>query len=228
MSLHRLTSVTMGVPNVEETVSYYSEFGLTHVGGGVFRTQDGGEQLRVQHAPYRRLVELGVGVDDRDDVARVAARLAGIGVVADLDGDVLRAREPVAGFVARVEVALRISQQPIEPTPYNGPGRTERWGRTPGVVRESPIRPKKLGHAVIGTTDLPSTMRFFTEGLGFKVSDHVGDKGAFMRCSVDHHNVLAMSAPANFLHHTSWQVNDIDDIGRGASLMLEGNPERHV
>ena len=55
-----------------------------------------------------------------------------------------------------------------------------------------PIRPpRKLGHAVIGTTDLPSTMRFFTDGLGFKVSDHVGDKGAFMRCSVDHHNVLA-------------------------------------
>ncbi len=101
-------------------------------------------------------------------------------------------------------------------------------GRAPGVVRESPIRPKKLGHAVIGTTDLPATMRFFTEGLGFKVSDYVGDKGAFMRCSVDHHNVLAMPAPVNFLHHTSWQVDDIDDIGRGASRMLEGNPERHV
>lgn len=228
MSLHRLTSVTMGVPNVEETVSYYAEFGLTHVGGGVFRTEDGGEQLRVQHAPYRRLVELGVGVDDQDDVARVAARLGGIGIMSDLDDDVLRAREPVSGFVARVEAAPRISQDPVAATPYNGPGRTERWGRAPGVVRESPIRPKKLGHAVIGTTDLPSTMRFFTEGLGFKVSDHVGDKGAFMRCSVDHHNVLAMSAPVNFLHHTSWQVNDIDDIGRGASQMLEGNPQRHV
>ena len=81
MSLHRLTSVTMGVPNVEETVSYYAEFGLTHVGGGVFHTADGGEQLRVQHAPYRRLVELGVGVDDRDDVARVATRLAGLGIM---------------------------------------------------------------------------------------------------------------------------------------------------
>ena len=140
----------MGVPNVEETVSYYAEFGLTHVGGGVFRTEDGGEQLRVQHAPYRRLVELGVGVDDQDDVARVAARLAGIGIMSDLDDDVLRAREPVSGFVARVEAAPRISQDPVAATPYNGPGRTERWGRAPGVVRESPIRPKKLGHAASG------------------------------------------------------------------------------
>ncbi len=31
-----------------------------------------------------------------------------------------------------------------------------------------------------------------------------------------------------FLHHTSWQVDDIDEIGRGATAMLEGNPERHV
>ena len=36
MTLHRLTSVTMGVPNVEETISYYSEFGLTHTGCGGF------------------------------------------------------------------------------------------------------------------------------------------------------------------------------------------------
>ena len=70
--------------------------------------------------------------------ARVAARLAGLGIMSDLDGDVLRAREPVSGFVARIEVAPRISQDPVAATPYNGPGRTERWGRAPGVVRESP------------------------------------------------------------------------------------------
>jgi catechol-2,3-dioxygenase len=104
----------------------------------------------------------------------------------------------------------------------------ERSGRAPGVLRDGPVRPKKLGHTVIGTTNLQATMGFFTDGIGFKVSDHIGDKGAFMRCSVDHHNVLAMAAPVAFLHHTSWQVDDIDDIGRGAAAMLEDNPERHV
>ena len=29
MALHRLTSVTIGVPNVAETAAYYTEFGLT-------------------------------------------------------------------------------------------------------------------------------------------------------------------------------------------------------
>jgi len=31
MALHRLTSVTIGVPNVAETAAYYEEFGLTRL-----------------------------------------------------------------------------------------------------------------------------------------------------------------------------------------------------
>ena len=228
MTLHRLTRVTMGVPNAEETIDYYREFGLEHLGDGRLATRDGGEQLRVVQRPTRRLVELGVGCDDRDDLARVAARLERLGVPRSLEGDVLVAHEPAAGFAVRVQVAPRIVQQRVEPTPYNGPGRIERYGRAPGVVRESPIRPKKLGHTVVGTVDLEATMGFFVDGLGFKVSDHIGSQGVFMRCSEDHHNVLALAAPVNFLHHTSWQVDDIDDVGRGAKLMLEADPGRHV
>ena len=37
-----------------------------------------------------------------------------------------------------------------------------------------------------------------------------------------------MAAPVAFLYHTSWQVDDIDDIGRGATAMVEDHPERHV
>lgn len=84
---------------------------------------------------------------------------------------------------------------------------------------------RKLGHVVLGTTE---TERFFLEGIGFKLSDRIAGAGAFMRCSTDHHNLLVLAAPVCFMHHTSWQVDDIDEVGRGASAMLEGNPERHV
>jgi hypothetical protein len=50
----------------------------------------------------------------------------------------------------------------------------------------------------------------------------------FLRCSPDHHNVLLQRAPVNFLHHTAWEVNDIDEIGRGAKAMLAEHPDRHV
>jgi hypothetical protein len=28
--------------------------------------------------------------------------------------------------------------------------------------------------------------------------------------------------------YTSWQVDDIDEVGRGAAAMLEDHPERHI
>jgi hypothetical protein len=31
-----------------------------------------------------------------------------------------------------------------------------------------------------------------------------------------------------FLHHTSWQVDDVDGVGRGAKRMFEGHPEQHI
>ena len=81
---------------------------------------------------------------------------------------------------------------------------------------------------MIGSTDQVATQRFFTDGLGFKVSDTVPSLAAFLRCSSDHHNVLVQQAPLNFLHHTSWQVDDVDEIGRGATAMLQDHPDRHV
>src|SRR6185437_8650579 len=51
---------------------------------------------------------------------------------------------------------------------------------------------------------------------------------AFMRCATDHHNVLIQQAPVADLHHTSWQVDDVDEVGRGASAMLAADPGRHV
>ncbi|TSE00689.1 dioxygenase [Skermania sp. ID1734] len=228
MSLHRLASVTIGVPNVDETASYYRDFGLAPTDGRWLRSLDGGEQLRIVAAPTRRLIELVVGADDTDDIDRVEHELRAKGFLAQRNEDEVVAEEPVAGIRAIVRVVPRLTQPNIERTPYNGPGRIERTGRAPGVLRTGPVRPRKLGHAVIGSTDYDATRRFFVDGLGFKISDHIKGHGTFMRCSTDHHNVLVMQSPVNYLHHTSWQVDDIDDVGRGAFAMLDGNPERHV
>jgi catechol 2,3-dioxygenase-like lactoylglutathione lyase family enzyme len=229
MALHRLASVTIGVPNTAATAAYYTEFGLAPEQDGWFSTQDGGNQLRIVSAPARRLVEARVGVDSPDDIAAAQSRLARLDVTADVDGGTLTAVEPVTGARAVLEVEPRRTQPEVAPTPYNGPGRVERSGcRAPGVLRKQRVRPHRLGHAVLGTTDFPATTAFFRDGLGFKVSDLMGEVGAFLRCSTDHHNILVLAAPVAFLHHTAWQVDDIDEIGRGAARMLEDHPERHV
>jgi catechol 2,3-dioxygenase-like lactoylglutathione lyase family enzyme len=231
VALHQLTSFTLGVPNLNETAAYYREFGLADEGDGWLATRDGGRQLHLVTAPTRCLVELRIGVDDADDLARTESRLDKLGVDSSRDpaAATLTARDPATQVRVVLQVAPRLRQPLTAPTPYNGPGRTERAGdRAPGILRANRVTPRKLGHVVIGSTDFEATTAFFRDGLGFKASDYIKDAGAFLRCSTDHHNVLVLRAPVVFPHHSSWQVDDIDEIGRGAHALLEGHPERHV
>jgi catechol 2,3-dioxygenase-like lactoylglutathione lyase family enzyme len=222
-------SVTIGVPNVDETARYYQEFGLDQVAPGRFTTVDGGEQLVLEPATSRRLLRIGVGADTEDDLGRIASQLRALGLSATVTGGELHTVDPISGVDVAVVVAPRLVV-PAAPAPaYNGPGRNGRVdARAEGVLRTGPVRPRKLGHVVIGSPDKEASQRFFTEGLGFKVSDNIVGVAAFMRCSTDHHNVLVQQAPMSFLHHTAWEVDDVDEVGRGASAMLAGDPQRHT
>jgi catechol 2,3-dioxygenase-like lactoylglutathione lyase family enzyme len=229
MALHRLTQIVMGVPNVEQTAAYYTEFGLLPGADSTFATGDGGEQLRIVPSARRRLVQLGVGADNTDDLDRIAASLAALDIPVAREPGSLRAVDPGTEVTVQVSVAPRLQQEPTPPPPYNSPGIDARTGqRAPGILRSAPVRPRKLGHVVFGSTDQELSQKFFTAGLGFKVSDTVPGLAAFLRCSTDHHNVLVQQAPVAFLHHTSWQVDDVDEVGRGATAMLAADPARHV
>ena len=47
MALHRISSFTYQVPNPDEVLAYYEEFGLTNNGDGSMSTVEGGKQLYV-------------------------------------------------------------------------------------------------------------------------------------------------------------------------------------
>jgi catechol-2,3-dioxygenase len=234
VGLHGLTSITLGVPDVENVAAYYEEFGLrpTEMPSSprrVFATADGGNQLVITQAPRRRLLEIGIGADDPDDVERIASNLAGLGVVFEREVSTLRVQDPNSALQVSVRVAPRITQSAAKQEPTNGPGRPDRAnGRAPAVERARRVQPRRLGHVVVGSLDQEASQKFFTQGLGFKASDHVPGLASFLRCSTDHHNLLLQQAPLNFLHHTAWEVDDVDEVGRGATAMLEDHPERHV
>src|SRR3989337_2507192 len=55
-----------------------------------------------------------------------------------------------------------------------------------------PFAVQKIGHAVINVTDLEASKRFYTDVLGFRISDvYEGNKMpggmVFLRCNADHH-----------------------------------------
>ncbi len=120
MSLHGLLSVTIGVPNVEQTAAYYADFGLTPEDDNWFATADGGRQLHIVPAATRRLVELRVAADDADDIARTAASLARLGIQAEMGEGALETSEPVTGMRVRVEIVPRLVQDTVPATRTTG------------------------------------------------------------------------------------------------------------
>jgi hypothetical protein len=150
-------------------------------------------------------------------------------VPAEADRTSLRATDAGTGVRVVVETAPRIRQEPVPPMATNGPGRADRGAERAGATRrDAPVRPRKLGHVVLGSVDVEASERFFIDGIGFKISDTVAGLASFLRCSSDHHNLLVQRAPVRLLHHTSWQVDDVDEVGRGAAAMLAQDASRHV
>jgi hypothetical protein len=220
MSLHRLTAITIGVPDVEGVAVFYRDFGLDELAPGRFATAHGGEQLRLVASPRRRLVEVGIGVDDEDDLGRIEARLRRLGVESARTARGLETRDPAAGVGIVVAVAPRIVQAPEACAPYNGPGRRDRAGRAPGL-EGAPVRPRKLGHVVYGSPDFAASQRLWVEGVGFKVSDEIRGLAAFLRCSTDHHNLAFGKSSHRGFHHASYEVGSFDEVGMGGMWMRE-------
>lgn len=87
-----------------------------------------------------------------------------------------------------------------------------------------PFQVGKLGHVVLRVTDLEKSLRFYTQILGFKVSDVYPEEMmpggmAFLRCNSDHHCLaLVGAAPGQAankeLHHVAFEVPTLDQVIR--------------
>jgi catechol 2,3-dioxygenase-like lactoylglutathione lyase family enzyme len=233
MSLHRLAQIEVGIPAsaLDATRAFYRDFGLAEIAPGRFATDDGGEQLAFVAAPRRALRALAIGVDDADDLGRAQTALAKLGFACERRAKELTTTEPVTGIRVTLAVEPRIAQKPSEPLATNGPGRAARVNaRSPAAFTPAQKpRPRKLSHVVTTSTDPAASRRFFVEGLGFRVSDEIAGLGAaFLRCSNDHHNLLVQPGPFAFLHHTAWEMEDLDAVGAAAAAMVAADPKRHA
>lgn len=95
------------------------------------------------------------------------------------------------------------------------------------------VMPRKLGHTAFFTPDIQATVKFYTEVLGFRVSDWIGDFFVFMRCNPDHHTVNFLSGPKPGLHHIAFELNDWNHVKEACDLLgkldmdLIWGPGRH-
>ena len=221
--------VKLGVPNPAEVSEYYEAFGLTRTAEGALGTLAGPAQLRLEEAPYRQIIELGIAVDEDEDLEAIEMQLTSLGVAWDVD-DGITVVDPSTGM--RLVVVVQALERPAvsESSFVNtsvGPKRLNQ--RAEGLTRVGTPPILRLGHVVIGSPEPERTVELLTNGLGFKVSDRISAaRMSFLRCSSDHHNVLVMKGPVPYVHHTAWEVQDIDDIARGASGLIARDPASDV
>jgi catechol 2,3-dioxygenase-like lactoylglutathione lyase family enzyme len=220
LALHRLLGIELGVPDPSTLDGFYQEIGFT---GGAHRWGPEGvpDQIGVEEAPYRQLLEMRIACESDEDLAVIAKNLQGIGVASESRQGKLHVSDPVNKWRVVVEPCevADIAPQPQRET--NRPGERNRLDKRPGVMMEPALRPpRRLGHVVIGTSDILATHKLYTEGLGFRISDIVGGLGFFMRCSPDHHNLLMTPAPVPYLNHYALEHDDIDAVCAAATHYL--------
>lgn len=94
-----------------------------------------------------------------------------------------------------------------------------------------PFKVTKLGHAVLRVSDLERSVTFYTDVLGFEVSDAypatmMPGGMVFLRFSPDHHGIALIgeathrSGDASGLHHMAFEVATLDEVIRARDHLL--------
>jgi catechol 2,3-dioxygenase-like lactoylglutathione lyase family enzyme len=108
------------------------------------------------------------------------------------------------------------------------------------ALNPAPGHPRKLGHVNFLAGEFERQLRFYTEGLGMRLTDWLGQDGVWLHINPDHH-VLALirsrdptrEVPEPHFHHLAFDVIDIgqmrvalDHLGRHGRWLGWG-PARH-
>lgn len=228
-SVHSLNRFVFSVPCLDEARRFYDAFGLrvvpekTRLGVYTFGHGHRWAEIYPTNAGRKRLEYLSFGCYEEDlEQFEQHWRSAGIArcaphrLAADSRGLWL---EHPDGYPIEVVVAAKNSPD-FSLTPSAHPPAPPRRV-APGRSSMQTVRPRRLSHVLLFSPDVLGSMRFFETVLGLKLSDHSGDGIAFMHGAhgSDHHLVAIAKSTAPGLHHCSWDVASIDEVGAGIEQM---------
>lgn len=224
--VHSLQRFALSVPSLDEAERFYRAFGLDvrRVGGRVELRAFGDPHCwGVLHAGDAKRLEyltLGMYAEDADAIAR---RIAGHGAgraphplgepgglwLADPDGVALQV--VVAPNVSPASKSPHVVPPPVPPG----------QGAAPARSKVAPVRPRRLAHLLRFTPDVPRMVRFLEDVLGMRLSDRSGDVIAFTHAvhGSDHHVLAFAKSDRPGYHHSSWDVGNVDEVGRGSEQM---------
>lgn len=88
---------------------------------------------------------------------------------------------------------------------------------------KTPIKVRKLGHVVYEVSDVERSTRFWTEIMGFRVSDRNEQGMVFLNCAGDHHTIALVPSPGRMktaklgegtlqIHHWAMEVDSMEEL----------------
>jgi catechol 2,3-dioxygenase-like lactoylglutathione lyase family enzyme len=225
LGVHSLDHFVLAVPDLVPAQRFYGDFGLDARAAGnmlALRTVcDERPWGLVVEGKRKRLHHLSFGCYP-DDLPYLQERAEANGAEfaaapAGFESSGFWLRDP-AGLLVEVKVAAKTS-------PAHKTGGT--WSSSPEGVAGAPlrgnapvVRPRRLSHVLVFTTDIDKAIAFYTRNLGLRLSDR-SDLVAFLHAihGSDHHILAFAQSNAPGMHHCSWDMGGIDDIGLGAMNM---------
>ncbi len=106
---------------------------------------------------------------------------------------------------------------------------------------QTPIKVRKLGHVVYEVSDVERSTQFWTEIMGFHISDRNENGMVFLHCAGDHHAIALVPSPGKTkpergddrvlqIHHWAMEVDSMEELfaaraflhSRGIAVNYEG------
>jgi catechol 2,3-dioxygenase-like lactoylglutathione lyase family enzyme len=224
IKVKRLGHATLSTPDIEAQTDYYSRIlGLSVVEKSrdrvVLSTKQGLEAIELVRGEPNGLERLSFQIAPGSDLGDVARELQRMGFKTERRKDVSPGIAEALTFEDPKGTPLDLFAD------YKFAKRDERHA-TFNIV--------KLGHVAYRVLDVQKIVKFYTEVLGFRVSDWRGDFFVFMRCNTDHHTLNFIIDKKPQLHHIAFEVIDWSEIHKAIDYLahnkihLVWGPGRHI
>ena len=214
MDIRSLGYIGIDVADIDSWHKYAELLGMMAVPEG------DGFRMRIDERPFRVAVQAnqrgeglaftGWELSDRTALECAASELAAAGFTTDVGSAEECAERRVRGLIRTTDPGG------FELELFHGPIHDHDLFVSPAGVSGFQTGPQGMGHIVLGTPNLAESIHFYTQVLGFRVSDYWrpgDDDVVFMRCNPRHHSLALVAAPKPALYHFMLEANTLDDVG---------------
>ena len=224
--IHSINHFAIDVPDLSVETDFLVNFGLRVTDKGEFlevRAADSEHVwIRVGRGKQKKFTFLSVGCYQQDFEGLVKQILENGGKTAERPSlgidDGFWFQDP-HGRLLQLRVAPKMMPDSKALMPdMNVPAGVQGASNRSNARR---VHPTRLAHMLLYTPSVPESLAFYEKGLGILTADRSGDGVAFTyaRFGCDHHLIAFVTNNGIGIHHSSWDMPSIEDLGLGSEHM---------